>query len=83
MFDSHHDGFGIIKKSFRKQRYPMLKAKVKTEKEEHTGMVGEGCAKTLSEGAVKSSWRLERHPTWPGVVISEVGERGIERWPLG
>jgi hypothetical protein len=44
----------------------MLKDKVKAEMEEHTGMVGEGCVKTPREGVVESSWRVERHRTWPG-----------------
>lgn len=42
----------------------MLKDRVKAEMEEHT--VGEGCVKTPREGVVESSWRVERHRTWPG-----------------
>lgn len=56
MFDSHHGGFGIIKKSFQKQRYLVLKNKVKAEKEEfHTGTVGKGFAKVPREGAMGNS----------------------------
>lgn len=73
MFDSHHGGFGIIKKSFQKQRYLVLKDKVKAEKEEfHTGSVEKGCAKAPREGAMGNNWRLKGHPTW--------GRRGREGW---